>query len=376
MPEKENAQVAQAPPSSPEAKPAPGSPSPAGKKKKSPLLIIAIVVVLILAGVIVSLLFQGKKGSAITVDPNAPLRKVTVRLAWLHQAQFAGFYLAKEKGYYKDAGLDVTLKEYEDGLSQGEEMSAKKVDFTIQSPIELFNSVGNGAKLQAVAVIYQSSPYAFASLKSKNITQPSQFKGKVLGIKGGSLQGKATYPAMLNQFGLSAKDATIKDMDFSVDEADDLMQGRADVIDLYRTDQTYSMDKKGLSYNLILPDQYNFDTYGDMIITHKDIVASDPEMVQAFVTASLKGWNDAVTNPEEGVAASAKYAQTPEYKDIERERYILEKSIPLIQPTKGVVIGLLQFIPFSRTYEAMTEAGLIKTPFEVQETYTTQFLPQ
>src|SRR5882762_7749963 len=99
--------------------------------KISRKLIFFIIVVLIIVG--------GIFGFIITRKPI--LRKVTIRLDWLNQAQYAGMYVAIEKGFYRNSGLDVIIKEYQDGLNQTQEVADGKVDFAISTPVELLSVV-------------------------------------------------------------------------------------------------------------------------------------------------------------------------------------------------------------------------------------------
>ncbi len=301
------------------------------------------------------------------------LTKVTVRLAWLNQAQFAGMYVAKEKGFYHDAGLDVTLKEFEFDLDQSKEVAEEKVNFSVLSTVEMFKKISEGGDLKAVAAIYQNSPYAIASLKSKHIQTPADFAGKMLGLKGGNHQAKVTYNALLNEYGVDTKQVTEKELDYSIDESEDLLTGRADTVDLYRTDQTYLFDQKHMEYTLLFPEKFNFATYGDMLVTTGRMIREKPELVRAFVQATLKGWRYAIDHPEEAVRITMQ-VNNKDYNDVQRETYILQKSIPLIQPHGAEEVGTMQYIPFSKTYEAMRSAGLIATPFDVRDTYSVNFL--
>jgi ABC-type nitrate/sulfonate/bicarbonate transport system substrate-binding protein len=340
-----------------------------GKMKKKLGWKVLIVLTLLL---IVGSLFLIYK--VLYSQSEVPLKKITVRLAWLHNGQFAGFYLAKEKGYYKEAGLDVTFKQYEDGLDIGHEVGLEKVNFAVLTPVELISAYSNGTSIRAVAAIYQDSPFAFASLQSKNIIHPLHFKGKILGMKGGNAQAKVTYNALINSFHVHEHDVTLKSLDFSVDEVEDLLRNRADVIDLYRTDQSYTLVKKGVAFNLLKPEQFYFGTYGDLIVTTTNFIEQQPDVVHAFVKASLKGWSYALTNKDEAVKVTINYADSPQYKDTAREAYIINQSSLLIQPTKGSKIGAMQYIPFARTYESMKDAGLVKKSFDVSEIFTTEFI--
>ncbi len=162
---------------------------------------ILVVFILVLFVGTILYFFVGPK------DKNAQntvkqLQKVTLQLNWVHQAQFAGLYVAKEKGYYKEAGLDVDIKEYTDGLDQTQAVASGSADFAVSTPVELLSGIQSGQQVKALAVIYQQAPLAFVSLKKSGIKTPSDFKGKQLGSKGGNKESHVKYLALMNRYNI------------------------------------------------------------------------------------------------------------------------------------------------------------------------------
>lgn len=350
----------------PQIEPIPPQPSPAKPPKRFHKKWLILPLVLILAGVGTLVLYVMRPEPAKT-----KLTPVSVQLGWLHQAQFAGMYVAKEKGFYKEAGLDVNLKEYQDGITVNQEVTDSKSDFGISSPIEVINSVDTGNKIKAVAAIYQTAPYAIVSPKSANIKTPADFKGKTLGNIGDNPQAKVTYPVLLSEGGLKKEDAPIKPVDFDIVKI--FQEKQADTADIYRTDQNYLLDQAKIEYNLLFPEQFGFDIYGDLIVTRTDLIDKNPELVRKFVQATLKGWQYTINNQEEALTVIAKY-ENALYKDRAYEKHILTQSVPLIKPTGGQSLGAMQFVPWNRAYEAMKSAGSIKTDIEATDLYTSQFI--
>jgi NitT/TauT family transport system substrate-binding protein len=305
--------------------------------------------------------------------PSESLAEVTVQFGWLHNPQFVGFYVAKEKGFYRDAGLAVAFKEYEEGVNQIDDLLTGVIDFGVSTPVEILPAVQEGKKIKAVGVIYQTGPWALATLKSSNIKSPADFKGKRLGAKGDNSEAKIKYPALMNKFGIKASEATILGLDYTLDEADDLTTGRADVIDLYRTDQPYLLKKKGLEFNLLLPENFGVTGYGDTLITSDSLISTHPELVKEFVKATMKGWEYAADHPEEALAITLRYANK-DYKDEERDKFILEQSLPLIKPTGDSPLGDMSFIIWNETAKNMEAAGVLKSHIDVTQAYTTEFI--
>lgn len=328
---------------------------------------VLVVIAIAVAGIF---MFAKKDDSPKEVKPLVP---VSVRLSWVHQAQFAGFYWAKEKGFYAEEGLDVSLKGFIQGLDQAGELVSGEVNFSIPSASEVLYARSLGQSVKAVAVVYQKSPYAFVARQETGIKSPVDFVGKRLGISGGGQEGRAVYRVLLSAHGIPETNVSFVTLGF--DTSDDVAKKNADVFDLYRTDQTYLIEKQGIAYNLITPEQFGFQSYGDVIATSDDFIKSNPDIVRKFVRASMRGWEEAI-RPEhrEEVLEIIRRYEDLLYKDSAYERHILERSIPLIEAPKGKPLGYMDGAVWEKYYQAFWEKGVFEKPFDVQDAFTTEFV--
>ncbi|HSW97831.1 MAG TPA: ABC transporter substrate-binding protein, partial [Candidatus Saccharimonadales bacterium] len=293
-----------------------------------------------------------------------PLVPITVRLGWLGSEQFAGMYVAKEKGYYKEAGLQVDLQEYKNGTNNIDQVVNGSVDFSITAPIEIITAINSGKRIKAVSSIYQISPLSFMSLETANITSPVSLKGKILGVKGGTPQTKLKYLALLQTAHLTEKDVTFKNLDYNETEAQDLLNKKADIVDVYRTNQPFELLQKNIPYNLLLPEDYGIKGYGDTIITTQQMINQKPEIIRSFVQATSKGWEYAITHPDEALQIGAKY-QNKLYNDPKLEAYILQQATPLVSVTAGRPIGSMDFVVWNDVAGEMKQENLLPNNFDV-----------
>ncbi len=324
------------------------------------------------ASALIALIFVYVAVSKKSMQTNGTAQEpVTVRLAWLHQAQFAGMYVAHAEGLYKKAGLDVTFKEFEFETDNLTELANGGSQFAVASAKELMKAIDQGLPVKAVAVIYQVSPYAFAALSSSGIASPADFRGKKLGAEGGSQEAYVTYNALLKTAGLSPADAEIVNLNF--DEANDLKEQRADVVDLYRTDQPYRFEKAGLTTTLIYPERYGFEVYGDLLITTDTLIAQKPELVRRFVQATLAGWQRALDDQPHAVDVTMPYTKDY-YADRAYQEFILRNSEILIRPSRTQPIGGMQYLSWRKAYAQFREAGALEHDLDASTFYTTQFL--
>lgn len=229
--------------------------------------------------------------------------------------------------------------------------------------------------MKSVAAIFNMTPESFISLASSSIRSPSDFKGKILGSKGGNKEGLAIYEALLRQAGLGHEDVTYRTLDYSQTVPEDLVNHRADVVDAYRTDETYQMEKAGLAYNIITPETYNIEVYGDTIITSQRNIDERQDVVKRFVAATLRGWEYAIANEEETLRIIAQYAHE-DYQDIHLEQNILRKSIKLVKPTRGAVVGMMQYAKWNKAIKQLEAAGLIEEGVvDAKDVYSGVFIP-
>ncbi|MBI4058498.1 ABC transporter substrate-binding protein [Candidatus Gottesmanbacteria bacterium] len=334
---------------------------------------ILLIFILLVLGYIITLIYPLLRSTNLTQPKKrSVLSKVNVRQKWLNQAGYAGFYVAKDKGFYEENGLDVDVREYEFGGDQTTDIVSGNFQFVVDSAPEFLKAVSRGNDIIAVAVIYQKSPYAFASLKKKNINTPADLRGKILGTTGGgSFEAIITYQALLAYGGVKESDVTYKDLAF--DEVGNLRDNRADLLDLYRTNEVYKLNKAGLDINLLLPEEYGFQMYGDVIVTTKQFAGENPEVVQNFIKATVKGWEYAIKNQEEAVEITMSRVNK-EYDDIDYQRFILSNAAPLIKPTGQTQIGLMENSVWMRAYNAMAKATLLDEKFNVVQYFTNEYL--
>lgn len=105
------------------------------------------------------------------------LKEVSLQLQWKYQFEFAGYIIAKEKGFYKDIGLDVTIKEWSPGINMVDDVISSKSTYAVARPTSLID-IANGKKIVYLATIFQSSPLILLTDKSSGITSVKDFKNK------------------------------------------------------------------------------------------------------------------------------------------------------------------------------------------------------
>lgn len=223
-----------------------------------------------------------------------PLEKVSLQLQWADQFQFAGYYVAKEKGFYRDAGLEVELKPFNPKKLAIDEVMKGDGTYGIGRSSLIVDRM-QGKPVVALAAIFQNSPFVLLSEKSANIRTPRDLIGKRI-MMTFDFQDTISVRAMVNSQGMRMED--LKFIEHSYNPLD-IANGKTDVMACYISNEPFVLREKGIETNAISPEQYGFDFYSDILFTTEKEVREHPERVQAFVNASLKGWEYAFEHIEE-----------------------------------------------------------------------------
>jgi diguanylate cyclase (GGDEF)-like protein/PAS domain S-box-containing protein len=231
------------------------------------------------------------------------LEQVTLQLKWQHAFQFAGYYAAQELGYYRQAGLDVNLKQAAPGFDVVGEVLSGKSDFGVGSSSLLLDRKA-GKPVVALAVIFQHSPLVLIAAGHNAGQSIHHLAGKRIMIESQSDE----LLAYLKREGVLS--AGIQQQMHSF-RADDLIEGKTDALSAYLSAEPYYFDKLGFSYQVYTPRSAGIDFYGDTLFTSEQQIKRHPERVKAFRAASLHGWEYAMTHQQEIIdLILAKYPTT------------------------------------------------------------------
>ena len=221
------------------------------------------------------------------------LEQVSIQLKWKHQFQFAGYYAALEQGFYRDAGLDVTIREGGPNIDVAGALTSGKSEYGVCSA-SVLREWSLGRRLVVLAAIFQHSPVVILVARRADISSVSDLRGRTLMDS----PGNDEIVAMLTREGVNY-DTTPR----VAHEGNprDLLAGRADAMVAYSTSDPFVLDQLGAAYRMFSPEASGIDFYGDNLCASETEVEAHPERVAAFRTASLKGWAYALAHKEETV---------------------------------------------------------------------------
>lgn len=298
---------------------------------------------------------------------NAPEpEKITLKLKWLHQAQFAGNYLAQEKGFYAEEGLDVNMEEFSFDNPTIDAVAGGSADFGITGADELLLARAKGIPIRAFAVIYRINPVCAYSLKESGIEKPQDFIGKKVGLERGT-NVDLLYYAMMSRMGIDR--SRIKELTIGYDAAE-LLNGSTDVSTGYIINEPHQAIEAGYEVNTILMADYGANIYADVLFATEDTLENNPDIVEKFLRATIRGWEYAIENEEEAVDIDLKYAKG---RTRSHEAYMLRQSAPLIH-TGDLRIGEMEKEEWEKTMAVLKEQGMLKEEIDLESAYTTEFI--
>ena len=219
-------------------------------------------------------------------------QKISVQFEWKHQFEFAGFYAAKEQGYYDDIGLDVSFKEFKNGMKISDEILLGNSDFGISSSSLILERLKNRPlvliasyfKQNALALVVSPAIKTVADLKNKKI-MATEYE-----------INQTSLAVMLKENHLSPDKYKLIKQDFSIDK---FVDGKVDAMSVFITNQLYNLDKKGVKYNLLNPADYGIYSYDVELFTSEKFAKANPQLVHNFKEATQKGWQYAFKHKQE-----------------------------------------------------------------------------
>lgn len=214
-----------------------------------------------------------------------PAQKVVLQLSWMHQYQFAGYYIAKELGYYEDVGIDLEINEFKFGMDILSVIETKKADFAIGRSSLLIDKA-NGKDVVALGAIFQSSPLMLMTRADTGINSINDLKGKRIMLTDDAKK-TASIMAMLFSHGLLKKDIHVVHHSFNLN---DLIDKKIDAMGCYMSNEPIIMADKGIDYKIFHPKEYGFNFYSDILFTSSKFIKKKPKFTKDFYEASIKGW--------------------------------------------------------------------------------------
>ncbi len=304
--------------------------------------------------------------------PTPALKPVSLQLQWVTQAQFAGYYVALDKGWYLEEGIDLTISPGgPDSLSTSLVVLGTQ-DFGTALTADLSIAIQQGDPLVSIGQIQQKNGLVLVALKSSGIDKPQDFVEKRIGVWLGSWE--AQFNALMAKEGISPQDFELRSQGWSMDP---FLNGELDVASAMIYNEYHVVLESGIKaeeLNIIDYADYDLDFPGDVLMTTREMVEQEPELCLGMLRASLRGWQYAIEHPHETVEIVLKYDKSG-VQTSEHQLSMMDEISRLVN-VPGNPLGHTDQAAIQRTLDALLRYGILSGPMQPDEVYTNEFWEQ
>ena len=296
------------------------------------------------------------------------LTKIRVPMGYVPNIQFAPFYVAIQKGYFRDAGIEIEFdyKFETDGIKL---VSAGEVPFALVSGEQVLLARAQGLPVEYVTAWYQQYPVSVVAKSELGILIPQDLKGKKIGLPGLFGANYVGLLAMLFKAHMTESDVTLDAIGFN--QVDLMAAGQQDIVVGYTANEPIQLRARGIPVTEIRVADY-VQLASNGILASQKVIKENPELVRAFVGAFLKGLSDTIANPDEAFKTSESYI--PNFADLDAkvQKQVLETSV---EQWKTQRLGYSDPQAWENMQDVLLESGLITEKMDLSKAFTNEFIP-
>ncbi len=284
-----------------------------------------------------------------TAEPQ--LMSISLPMGFVADPQYAPFYVAVEKGYFAEAGFEVAFDySFEtDGVAL---VGANERPFAIVSGEQVLLARAQDIPVVYVMEWFQKFPIAVVSKAEADILSPEDLSGRSVGLPGFFGATYVGYLGLLSANDMLPGDVNADDIGFN--QVESLLSGQTEAVVGYINNEPIQLVGRGVEINVILVSDY-IDMVANGIITNETMIAENPQVVERFVGAVLRGLADTLANPDEAFEISKNFVEGLE----DGRKPVLEASLPLWE---AEVLGLSKLDSWKNSQEVLLQAGLLDAP--------------
>lgn len=293
-----------------------------------------------------------------------------LRLEWVFQGQFAGFIVADAKGYYKAEGVDLDLRPAGPDLKPASTVATGTDTFGVGHPNQVISARSNGVPLVTVLQFGQKSATTYISRKEKGIERVQDMPGHSVGLWFGGDEHE--FHAMMNAAGVDKSDVNVISQGF---EIVNWLRDEYDVMQVTRYNELNLVHYEGIG-----PDQLNFldpEDYGVALISggifvNEKTIAERPDVIQGFVNATMRGWQDAFADPKAAAEIVLKYNSELDLKG-QIDQIKSMRSLSCAGPTLDGKFGYSDAAAWETSQKVLIDAKLLDSAIDLGKAYSNAY---
>ena len=307
----------------------------------------------------------GPEPSQTTVQSLVHIR---LPLGYIPNIQFAPLYVAVEKGYFNQAGIEIEF-DYSLETDAVALVGANELQFAVVSGDQVLLARAQGLPVVYVLAWYQDYPVSIVSKAGQGIIQPDQLKGKRIGLPGLYGTSYIGLRALLSAAGLKESDVTLDSVGYNQVEA--LISDQDQAVVVYTTNEPIQLRSMGYQIDEIRVKDYAH-LVSNGLITNENTISEHPELIRAMDQAILNGIAYTIDNPDEAYQISLKYVEGLAQADQAIQKQILLTSIDFWNAS---TLGISSLTAWENTQQVLLDMGLLSQQMDVSKAFSNDFLP-
>lgn len=313
---------------------------------------------------IVLLLALGLVACTIAEPESAELTRISVPMGFVADPQYAPFYVADSKGYFAEEGLEIEFDySFEtDGIAL---VGANERPLAVVSGDQVILARAQELPVVYVMEWFQRYPVAIVSKAESGIATAEDLAGRNVGLPGFFGTSYVGLVGLLSANGLTLEDIDANDIGFN--QVESLVTDQSEAVVVYLSNEPIQLADRGVDINIIPVDE-SIDLVANGVISNETVIAENPELVQGFVRALLRGLADTIADPAEAYEISKEYVEGLD----DSRRAVLDASIELWTAN---TLGVTEPASWERTQDVLLQMGFLEAPLEdLDEIYTNRFV--
>jgi NitT/TauT family transport system substrate-binding protein len=300
--------------------------------------------------------------------PTKSLTQIRLPLGYIPDIQFAPLYVAVQKGYFRDAGIQITF-DYSMETDITALVGANQIQFGVVSGDQVLLARAQGLPVVYVAAWYQQYPVSVVAKSAQNIHSPSDLRGKTIGLPGLYGANYIGLRALLHAGGLSEADVKLDSIGYT--QVDALARDRDQVVSVYTNNEPVQLRSEGYSLTeLRVADYVQLASNG--LITNEKTIADNPDLVRRMVKAFLQGLADTIADPAAAYETSKAYVENLAQLDPVLQK---QKLATVIELWKADRLGFSQPNAWESMQSVLLDMGLLTKPLDLTKAFSNAFLP-
>ena len=310
------------------------------------------------------LLLAACGGTTEPAADSAELVNLRLPMGYIPDPQYAPLYVAVDKGYFAEEGLSIEFDySFEtDGMAL---VAANELPFAIVGGDQVILARAQGLPVVYVLEWFQRYPIAIVSKTSAGIEEPADLVGRMVGLPGFFGASYVGYVGLLLANDLAQEDVEAVDVGFT--QVETLLSDQAEAVVVFANNEPIQLENMGEDVNVIQVADY-IDLVFNGIVTNEETIDNNPELIERFTRAMLRGLADTLADPDQAYEISKKYVEGLD----DSRKDVLEASLEM---WNAETLGYTEAATWDRTQEILLEMGLLDEPIEnLDAAYSNDFI--